>query len=81
MLTSFFRYFPKVYKIAKNSTLIYEEFGLWNPKDGLVDFRNDNILSRKRRNLQKHQLRAATVFMENGSENNTDLDDYQFVQH
>lgn len=58
--------------------MIYEDFGVWSHDGGLVDLRITRILSRRRRNLQRHQLRAATVFMEKGSENNTDLDDFQY---
>lgn len=68
-----------VYKIAQDASLIYEEYGYWSYGEGLIDLRTTPILSKRRQNLKKHQLIAATVFMEKGSENHTDLDDYQFV--
>ncbi|XP_031617482.1 glutamate receptor 3-like [Contarinia nasturtii] len=67
----------QVYRISMESSLIYEEFGVWNATHGLVDYRKNRILSRRRRNLQNHNLVAATVFMQEGSENYPDLDDYQ----
>lgn len=71
--------FRIVYSISKDSPLIYEKFGTWNLSHGVVDIRKTRILSRRRRNLQKHQFIVGTVFMQEGSENYTDLDDYQFV--
>lgn len=68
------------YQIQRDEQFIYENFGHWNYEDGLVDVRTSRILARNRRNLKGHRFRAATVFMESGSENNTDLDDYQFVK-
>lgn len=65
------------YKIGMESPLIIENFGLWNREEGLHDFRKTRILSRRRRNLQRHQFKATGVFMREGSENHTDLDDYQ----
>lgn len=59
--------------------MIYENFGVWSSKDGLVDFRTSRVLSRRRRNLNGHRFIAPTVFQKNGSENHMDLDDYQSV--
>lgn len=67
----------KVYKIARATPLLYEDFGLWKRDGGLVDSRTTRILSRRRRNLQGHQFKATTVFLEKGSEKYMDLDDYQ----
>lgn len=71
--------FKSVYRIAKGLPLIYENFGVWSNEKGFVDLRATRILSRRRRNLQGHQLKASTVFMEKGEESYTDLDDYQCV--
>lgn len=71
--------FRIVYKIGRSEPFKYEDFGHWGYGDGLVDSRSSGILARRRRNLRGHRLRAATVFLEPGSENHTDLDDYQFV--
>lgn len=69
----------QVYQIGRNEPFIYDDFGHWSYEDGLVDLRTSRVLARRRRNLQGHQFRAATVFLEAGSENRTDLDDYQLV--
>lgn len=66
-----------VYKIGKHRPFIYENFGVWSSNYGLLDLRPTRILSRQRRNLQGHRLIAPTVFFHEGSENNTDLDDFQ----
>lgn len=68
-----------VYQIERGDPFITEDFGHWSFEGGLVDLRASRVLARRRRNLQRHQFRAATVFIEPGSENHTDLDDYQFV--
>lgn len=44
----------------------------------LHDMRTTNILSRRRRDLQGHLIVAAGVFTPAGTENYTDLDDYQY---
>lgn len=69
----------KAYKISKGDPLIYEDFGIWTNENGLVDSRQSRILSRRRQNLRGHRLIAPTVFLQKGSENHTDLDDYRFV--
>lgn len=66
-----------MYQIGNGDSLIYEEFGHWSYEKGLLDLRKSRILSRRRRNLKGHRLIAATVFLEKGSENYPDLDDYQ----
>lgn len=67
----------KVYKIGRETALIYESFGVWTRVNGLVDLRTTRILSRRRRNLQGHQLKASAALPTEGSENHTDLDDHQ----
>lgn len=59
--------------------MIYENFGHWNFQNGLVDNRTSCVLSRRRRDLKGYRFIAPTVFQISGSENHTDLDDYQFV--
>lgn len=59
--------------------IIYEDFGFWTQAEGLTDLRSSRILSQRRRNLQGIQLRGSTVFMHEGSENRTDLDDIELV--
>lgn len=59
--------------------MINENYGLWERNVGLIDLRTTAILSRRRRNLHQYQLIAPKVFLEKGSENYTDLDDYQSV--
>lgn len=66
-----------MYKIAETKPLIYEDFGQWSHTRGLIDLRPTRILSRRRRDLKGHQFKATAVFVEEGSENHTDLDDYQ----
>ncbi|XP_055295194.1 uncharacterized protein LOC129564966 [Sitodiplosis mosellana] len=68
----------QVYKIAKETPLLYEDFGIWNQKEGLIDLRTTRILSRRRRNLQGHQFKASAALPTEGSEIHTDLDDYQY---
>lgn len=65
------------YKITKSHPIIYEQYGTWSPNHGVTDLRSTRILSRRRRDLKGHKLVAATVFMHNGHENYTDLDDYK----
>lgn len=72
-------YFRIAYKIGREDPLIYEEFGSWSPKTGLIDLRTTPIVSKRRRDLRGHRLVVATVFMDKGSENHTDLDDYQYA--
>lgn len=69
-----------VYKIGIEDSFIYTEFGYWSIDQRLIDLRSTRVLSKHRRNLQGHQLVAAAVFMNNESDNNTDLDDYKFVR-
>ncbi|XP_031617481.1 ionotropic receptor 75a-like [Contarinia nasturtii] len=66
----------QVYKIGKETSLIYENFGTWNIEKGIVDLRVTRVLSRRRRNLNGYRLIAPMVFTKKGSENFTDLDDY-----
>lgn len=73
-------FFSIAYKISKGDSMIYEDFGMWSSENGLIDLRVSRILSRRRRNLKGHRLIAPTVFIQKGSENHTDLDDYQFEQ-
>lgn len=68
-----------MYKISIGTPLIYEEFGTWSIGRGLIDLRTTRILSRRRRNLQGHEFKATTVFMEEGSEKFMDLDDTKLV--
>lgn len=74
-ISNFYNY--TVYKIAAGNAFIFEQFGWWSFDDGLIDLRWTKTLSRRRNNLQGHKLKASTVFMIKGSENHTDLDDYQ----
>lgn len=68
-----------VYQIGRGESFIYEDFGYCTYENGLVDLRISRVLARRRRNLHGHRFRAATVFLEPGSENRTDLDNYQYV--
>lgn len=79
--TFFDNNFSTVYRIGIKKPFIYEEFGVWSYENGLSDLRTLHILSRRRRNLHGHVLKATTVFMENGGENYTDLDDYQLFDY
>lgn len=71
--------FVQAYKIGKDSTdLVHEPFGSKSAVE-FVDNRSSRILSRRRRDLRGQPLITSLVFMTDGSENHTDLDDYQYV--
>lgn len=61
--------------------MIYENFGYWSLQTGLVDIRTTRILSRRRKNLKGHLLKAPMVFPHANSEKHLDLDDYRLVEH
>lgn len=71
-------FISEAYKIGKESSLIYEEFGRWSEATRLVDLRETRVLSKRRRDLQGHRFIASTVYIKEGQENLTDLDDYQY---
>lgn len=57
-----------VYKVRKHSELITDTFGKWNTSKKGFDFlRNGDSLTRRRRNLQRHQLKVSVVIMDNSS--------------
>lgn len=60
---------------------MFENFGHWSFKDGLVDIRSTRILSRRRRDLMGHRLIAPTVFVQKDAEKHLDLDDYRLVNN
>lgn len=62
-----------MYKISKlDSQVIFEDFGHWSPRKGLVDRRQLRILSRRRRNLHGMVIKSAIVLLNNESINQMD---------
>lgn len=64
-----------VYKIEPFSETIYETFGYWSVKTGLVNLMKSKVLSQRRRNLRRKILRASVVLLQNDSVNH--LTDYR----
>lgn len=73
----FLVYFP-AYRISREKSLLFEEYGTWSRENGLYDVRRTPILSLRRRDLQGHLIVASGVILTPGAENFTDLDDYRY---